>query len=62
MIPGVATADYDGVAELWVDTVADAADWFTSDTYDTVIAPDEANFLDRTRTRFLYATEDVVFG
>lgn len=61
-IPGFATADYDGVAELWVDSVADAANWFTSETYKTLIATDELNFLDRDRTRFFYATEDVVFG
>ena len=61
-IPGVATAAFDGVAELWVDSVADAAKWFTSETYETVIAADEENFLDRSATRFLYATENVVFG
>lgn len=61
-IPGVATSDYDGVAELWVDSIADAAGWFTSETYETVIATDEENFLDRSKTRFLYANESVVFG
>ncbi len=61
-IPGVTTADYDGVAELWVESVADAAAWFTSDTYNGAIAADEENFLDRTKTLFLYANETVVFG
>ena len=61
-IPGVMTADYDGVAELWVDSVADAAAWFTSDTYTGAIAADEENFLDRGKTLFLYADETVVFG
>lgn len=61
-IPGMRTADYDGVAELWVDSVADAAQWFTSDTYSTVIAADEENFLDRTKTQYLYATEETIFG
>ncbi|HEY0812944.1 MAG TPA: EthD domain-containing protein [Pseudonocardia sp.] len=61
-IPGVRTATYDGVAELWVDSVADAARWFTSETYTTVVAADEENFLDRSKTRFLYATETAVFG
>ena len=61
-IAGVATSAYDGVAELWVDSVADAASWFTSATYNSEIAADEANFLDRSATRFLYATETVVFG
>lgn len=61
-IPGVETAAVDGVAELWVDSVDDAAKWFTSDTYKTVVAEDEARFLDRSKTRFLYATEQVIFG
>jgi len=61
-IPGVTTAGYDGVAELWVDDVADAAAWFTSQTYMTVVAEDEENFVDRSSTRFLYAAENHVFG
>lgn len=61
-IPGIATATYDGVAELWVDSVDDAAAWFTSDTYKAAIAADEENFLDRSATRFLYSTESVIFG
>ena len=61
-IPGVRTADVDGVAELWVESVADAAKWFTSETYQTVVAADEANFLDRSKTQFVYATEQVIFG
>jgi len=54
-IPGIGTAVYDGVAELWVDSVADAAAWFTSETYNSEIAADEENFLDRSATRFLYS-------
>jgi uncharacterized protein (TIGR02118 family) len=61
-IPGTETAHVDGVAELWVDSVDDAAAWFTSDAYKTVIAADEENFLDRSATRFLYSTEHVVFS
>ena len=61
-IPGIATAGFDGVAELWVDSVADAAAWFTSDTYNGNIAADEENFLDRSATRFFYSAETVVFG
>ncbi|MBC8091758.1 MAG: EthD domain-containing protein [Pseudonocardia sp.] len=61
-IPGIGTATFDGVAELWVDTVDDASAWFTSETYLTAIASDEQNFLDRSATRFLYSTENVIFG
>ncbi len=62
VIPGVTTAVYDGVAELWVDSIDQAASWFTSDTYKTDIATDEENFLDRSKTRFLYSIESVIFG
>lgn len=61
-IPGVATAVCDGVAEVWVDDIADAVRWFTSETYTTAVAADEENFLDRAQTRFLYATESPIFG
>ncbi|MBQ1114980.1 EthD domain-containing protein [Streptomyces sp. C3-3] len=61
-IPGVTTAAYDGVAELWVDSIADAARWFTSDTYTTTIAADEEKFLDRSLARFLYSTESQILG
>ena len=61
-IPGIETAPYDGVAEIWVDTVDDAAAWFTSETYTSSAAADEENFLDRSKTRFLYSTEQPVFG
>ncbi|MFI6996347.1 EthD domain-containing protein [Nocardia sp. NPDC050175] len=61
-IPGITTAYYDGVAEVWVDDIADAARWFTSDTYTTTIATDEENFIDRSQTRFLYTTETPIFG
>ena len=61
-IPGIESAPYDGVAELWVDSVEDAARWFTSQTYTTVIAADEENFLDRSKTRFLYTVEEPIFG
>jgi hypothetical protein len=37
-----------------------AAALFASDQYNTVIADDEANFLDRSKTVFLYANETVI--
>ncbi|MGP9683933.1 EthD domain-containing protein [Brachybacterium sp. AOP3-A1-3] len=60
-IAGITTSSYDGVAELWVDGIADATSWFTSEAYTTTIAVDEERFLDRSKTRFLYATEELVF-
>ena len=56
-VPELATAPYDGVAEIWVASLTDAAAMFTSEHYRTVVAKDEENFLDRSRTVFLYAYE-----
>jgi len=33
-----------------VDDIADAARWFTSETYTTTVAADEEKFIDRSRT------------
>ncbi len=59
-IPGTATAPYDGVAEIWFDGIADATAMFTSDHYKTVVTKDEENFLDRTKTVFLFAHEKTI--
>jgi uncharacterized protein (TIGR02118 family) len=59
-VDGLPTAPYDGVAEVWVDDIAAAAALFASDHYNTVIAADEANFMDRSKTVFLYADETVI--
>ena len=56
-VPALQTALYDGVAEIWFDSLADAAAMFTSEHYYNVVAKDEENFLDRTKTAFLYAHE-----
>ena len=56
-IPSLATAPFDGVAKIWFDTLEDAAAMFTSEHYNTVVAADEENFLDRSRTLFMYASE-----
>ncbi|RJQ73236.1 EthD family reductase [Pseudonocardiaceae bacterium YIM PH 21723] len=61
-IPGLTGIYYDGVVEVWFDTMADATRWFTSDTFTTTVAADEENFLDRAKTRFLYATETPISG
>lgn len=59
-VPALRTAAYDGVAEIWFDSLEDAAAMFTSDHYNTVVAEDEAKFLDRSKTAFLYAHEKTV--
>lgn len=60
-VPALRTAPYDGVAEIWFDSLDDAAAMFTSDQYNTVVAMDEENFLDRSKTAFLYTHEKAVF-
>ena len=60
-VPALQTAPYDGVAEIWFADLADAAAMFTSDHYNTVVAADEENFLDRSKTVFLYAYEKSIF-
>lgn len=61
-IQGIDSASFDGVAELWVDSVEDAERWFTGETYLTSIAADEENFLDRSKTQFFYSVEQPIFG
>lgn len=60
-VPGMATAPYDGVAEIWFEKLEDAAAMFTSAHYNTVVAKDEEEFLDRTKTVFIYAEEKKIF-
>ena len=58
-IEALPTATYDGIAEVWVDDISAAATLFASQHYNTVIAAGEANFLDRSKTVFLYSDETV---
>ena len=60
-VPGLKTAPYDGVAEIWFDKLEDAAEMFTSDHYNTVVVKDEENFLDRSKTTFLFSHEKKIF-
>ena len=59
-VPALRTAPYDGVAEIWFDSLADAAAMFTSNHYNMVVAKDEENFLDRSKTVFLYSHEQTI--
>lgn len=59
-VPALHIAPYDGVAEIWFDDLEGAAAMFTSDYYNTVVAKDEKNFLDRSKTVFLYAHEKTI--
>lgn len=59
-VPELRTATYDGVAEIWFESLDDAAAMFTSEHYKTVVAADEENFLDRSKTVFLYSREKTI--
>ncbi|MCM0622760.1 EthD family reductase [Nocardioides bruguierae] len=62
-VPGVRTADFDGTAELWFDTPEGLQAVMGSETFRTVVAADEPNFLDRTATLVMVGEpEDVVGG
>ena len=57
---GLASTPYDGVAEIWFGTFDEAVSALTSEHYKAVIAKDEENFLDRSKTVFLFADERVI--
>ena len=47
-LPGMehAVSQYDGIVEVWADSVEDMKSAFASPGYKNVIHPDEANFCD----------------
>ena len=59
-VPALQTAPYDGVAEIWFESLEDVAVMFTSAYYKSVVAADEEKFLDRSKTVFLYAHEKTI--
>jgi len=48
---------YDGVAEVWFDNLSSAMTTFTHQDYDSIVAKDEENFLDRTKTVLFLSSE-----
>jgi hypothetical protein len=54
-----AVSQYDGIVELWADSVEDLKRAFDSPGYKNVIHPDESNFCDDSEV-ILMMTEDVV--
>lgn len=53
---------FDGIAEIWFETMEDIPKVFSSDNFKKNIAPDEAKFIDRENIQWIYATENVVIG
>ena len=48
---------YDGVAELWSDNLSSAMTTLGHQDYDSIVATDEENFLDRTKTVMFLSSE-----
>jgi uncharacterized protein (TIGR02118 family) len=58
-LPGFAPSVYDGVPEVWLDTVGDALGLATDPDYVEGAAKDEPNFIDMDRMTGLVTVEDV---
>ena len=54
---GLPILPYDGVAELWFDNLSSAMATFTHKDYASIVAKDEENFLDRTKTVIFLSSE-----
>jgi hypothetical protein len=53
-------APYDGIAEVWFDNLDDALKLLGHELFLSVIAKDEENFLDRSRTTIFISEETKV--
>jgi len=51
---------FDGIAEIWFDSVGDAAGYNRDPIYAGKLAPDEPNFIDTRGVRFLVADQEVL--
>jgi uncharacterized protein (TIGR02118 family) len=50
-------APFDGVAELWFDDLSSVITMFRHQDYASIVAKDEENFLDRTKTELFLSSE-----
>lgn len=51
---------FDGVAELWFDSIEDKEHFFADPDYIRDVRPDEARFADMRRTKFIVSQEEFV--
>lgn len=63
VIPGIDLPPhgYDGIAELWFDSLNDLVLYYTDDHYFEDIKPDEMRFIDHERALVMISTVNVVF-
>lgn len=59
-VPGLAEADYEGIAEVWFTDVETAAAMGEHPVYVEQVHPDEATFIDADRLAFVFADEHVL--
>ena len=50
-------APYDGIAEVWFDNLSDALKLIGNELFHSVVAKDEENFLDKSRTAIFISEE-----
>ena len=50
-------APYDGIAEVWFDNLSDALKLIGNEPFHSVVAKDEENFLDKSRTAIFISEE-----
>lgn len=55
-------APFDGIAEIWFDQMEDINQVFGTENYFNIIAPDEAEFIDRDSILWVYGTENIVIS
>ena len=53
-------APYDGIAELWFDNLGDVLKLLGHELFLSVVAKDEENFLDRSKTTIFMSQETVI--
>jgi uncharacterized protein (TIGR02118 family) len=53
---------FDGMAELWFDSIEDSNRFFSDPEYLKTIKPDELCFADMVRTQFIVTVEERVIG
>jgi uncharacterized protein (TIGR02118 family) len=49
---------FDGIAEIWFDSMEDIPKVFSSENFEKNIAPDEEKFIDRENIQWIYAVEN----
>jgi uncharacterized protein (TIGR02118 family) len=54
---GLPITPYDGVAEVWFDDLSSVLTTFAHKDYASIVAEDEENFLDRTKTAIFLSSE-----